>query len=118
MHDLAEHTTTLLTIIGGLIAIIGAVIAVVGRIFWQLIVDIRDRVKSLTEIQTDFSRMLGKFIDNCHANHLALIDQFPTRKEWEEWQKGRAEIKQEQVIMWDALNEHSHSADGKTVRAK
>lgn len=85
-----------------LIAIIGALLTTVGFLSWRTIARMEEK--------------FDQFINNCHANHEALITKFPSRIEWEAWKLGRGDIKKEQDELWSAFNAHTHNGGGKVVR--
>lgn len=95
MHDLAEHTSTLLSLIGALVSVVGIMV-------WKKLNSIEGKVEQYT------------FLHSRCREELPL--KFATKEElkenkhdFREWQIGRKEI-------WEAINGHAHDENGKVVR--
>lgn len=102
MHDLAEHTGTLLCLIGALVALSGSLLSAIGYLIWAKLVCIEEKV------------------DQSHALHSRCREELPVRfatkeelkdhqHDFKKWQEGRDDL-------WDALNDHQHDANGRVVR--
>jgi hypothetical protein len=95
MHDMAEHTSTLLSLIGALVSVVGVMI-------WKKLNTIESKMELYSSLHYQCREELPqKFIGK---------DEFREHKhDFKTWQEGRREI-------WEALNGHSHDENGKVIR--
>lgn len=87
MKDLAEHT-------GTLIALLGVVASIAGAFFWRMM-----------------SRMENK-IDHWMEEHMQCrerqIKEFVTKSEFVDWKGGR-------TTLWRRVHGHKHDPEGKVI---
>ena len=99
-YNLAEHVGALLTLLW-----ISAGIA--GYFFWHLF----SRMESKMD---DVEKKIDEWMDEHVKCRVWQRDNFLLRSDWKDWvnkwEPGRKEI-------WDAINNHGHSASGKVERS-
>jgi hypothetical protein len=95
MHDMAEHVSSILSLVSALATVIGVMI-------WKKLNGIEDKVDQYSVLHFRCREELPlKF-----ATKEELKDH---KHEFKDWQNSRREL-------WEALNGHSHDNNGKVIR--
>jgi len=95
MHDMAEHTSSL-------ISIIGVLVSVVGFLVWRSLVRIETKLDENCAVQTRCQKELPE--------KYATKDELREHKhEFKDWKEGRDEL-------WGAINHHTHDEKGRVIR--
>jgi hypothetical protein len=97
-HDLAEHT-------GTLISLLGLVAGIAGLLFWRMFVRIESKIDQFLKWITDF-------IEKCAACQIKQKEDFVDKKSFEVWQDGR----NGPGGLWEVINHHSHDPKGRVTR--
>lgn len=95
MHDLAEHTNTLLSIIGALFTLIGFLI-------WN-------KLKSIERMIESYAIHQAKCQAELPLRYVLKEELKEHTQDFKQWQFGRNEI-------WAAINKHEHDPNGKVIR--